>query len=91
MVEGIFWSIESWGSDYHPWATECGGRNYPPVNADEIISAANRLIDKFIEDHHLDLDERYDFDDAFHYSCELWYEFCSTGFIKNIIAIYEEE
>lgn len=91
MVEGIFWSIESWGSDCPPWTIENGGRDYPPVNADEIINTANGLISEYIADHRLDLDERYDFDDAFDYSRTLWYGFCSTGYINGITAIYEED
>lgn len=90
MDERIYWTTETWVDDYRPWTTECGGRDYPPVNADEIISAANGLISKYIADNRLDLDERYDFDDAFNYSVQLWYDFCSTGSINGIAAIYEE-
>lgn len=91
MDERIYWTTETWGGDYRPWTTECGGRDYPPVNADEIINTANGLISEYIADHRLDLDDRYDFDDAFDYSRTLWYDFCSTGAINGITAIYEEE
>lgn len=35
----IYWSVESWGSDY------------PPENADEIIDKANQMIEAFSADH----------------------------------------
>ena len=35
----IYWSMESWGSDY------------PPENADEIIDRANELIEAFAAEH----------------------------------------
>lgn len=79
MAEGIYWTTESWGSD-------C-----PPVNADEIINTANCLIDEYITEHHLDLDFIMEFRDAFDYSSMLWEDFCSTGSINGITAIYEEE
>ena len=53
------WSIESWGSDY------------PPENADEIISKANDLIEAYAEDH--------DEDEVNNFSETLWERYCSTG------------
>jgi len=91
MDERIYWTTEYWGNDIHPFTTECGGRDYPPVNADEIINTANGLISEYIADCHLDLDDRCDFDDAFNYSLSLWNDFCYTGSINGITAIYEEE
>lgn len=69
----MYWSIDSWGSDY------------PPVNADEIITKANEMIDKYSTDHP-DYDD-YDIND---YAERLWEDFCSTGEIDGIAAEYEE-
>lgn len=38
-MKNIYWSMESWGSDY------------PPENADEIIARANKLIEAYAETH----------------------------------------
>lgn len=74
MMQNIYWSIESWGS------------GYPPVNADEIISEANAMIDNFVEAH-----PDYDEVDINEYSEQLWETFCRDGKINDISAIYEEE
>ena len=54
-----YWSMESWGSDY------------PPENADEIISKANELIEAFAAEH--------DEDETAAYSEMLWERYCETG------------
>lgn len=69
----MYWSIDSWGSDY------------PPVNAEEIISRANELIDQYSAEHP-DYDER----DVNLYSETLWEDFCRTGELDGIVAEYEE-
>ena len=55
----MFWTLESWGADY------------PPENADEIISKANELIEAYAADH--------DEDETRNYSETLWERFCATG------------
>lgn len=69
----MYWSIESWGSDY------------PPVNADEIISAANRVINRFAVEH-----PYYTQDELRDYSNYLWENFCIYGEIDGVVAEYEE-
>lgn len=69
----MYWSVESWGSDY------------PPVNADEIITKANEMIDKYSADHP-DYDER----DINDYSESLWETFRQTNELDGIVAEYEE-
>lgn len=60
----MYWTIESWGADY------------PPENAEEIISRANALIDAYSADH----------DDAEteNYSARLWDSYCTTGALPEI-------
>ena len=69
----MYWSIESWGSDY------------PPVNADEIISAANAAIDRFAKSN-----PDYTEDELRDYSNYLWENFCIYGEINGVVAEYEE-
>lgn len=67
----------------HYWDNNIWGTEYPPVNADEIISAANDLIDAYIA-------ENGD-DEACEYSDQLWTIFCCTGAIGDVIAVYDQE
>lgn len=69
----MYWSIESWGSDY------------PPVNADEIISAANTEINRFAIEH-----PYYTESELRDYSDCLWENFCIYGEIYGVVAKYEE-
>lgn len=57
----IYWNMDSWGSDY------------PPENADEIISKANAMIDEYAETH--DEEETANFSEA------LWETYCIDGII----------
>ena len=61
-MKAIFWSLESWGSDY------------PPENAEEIISAANEMIAAYAKTH--------DEDEAAAYSEKLWDRYCATGKVE---------
>lgn len=71
-----YWDLESWGADH------------PPVNADEIIDEANRLIDEYAEAHGEDTAEFSD--RLWNYSARLWEDFCMTGSVGNVAAVYEE-
>lgn len=59
----IEWTLESWGSDY------------PPENANEIITKANKLIATFAETH--------DEDETAAYSEWLWELYCSNDEIPS--------
>lgn len=69
----MYWSIDSWGSDY------------PPVNADEIISKANEMIDRYSADFPDCREE-----EIREYSESLWEMFCQTNELDGIVAEYEE-
>ena len=69
----MYWSIESWGSDY------------PPVNADEIITKANEMIDQYSAGH-----PDYGDEEIREYSESLWETFCQTNELDGIFAEYEE-
>ena len=59
-----YWTLESWGDAY------------PPENADEIIAAANDMIDAYAENHD---------DEATRiYSDDLWEYFCSHDALPEI-------
>ena len=58
-MKTYYWSMESWGADY------------PPENADEIISKANEMIEAFSAEH--------DDDETAAYSEGLWERFCESG------------
>lgn len=65
MESKYYWTLESWGSDY------------PPENAEEIINAANDLLDEYAKT--LDADAP-GYDDAMQsYSDMLWEDYCRTG------------
>ena len=64
-MKDYYWTLESWGADY------------PPKNADEIINAANELLDAYAENH-----SENDFE-VFRYS--LWERYCSTGNLDTVI------
>jgi hypothetical protein len=72
-MKNIYWTTDSWGSDY------------APINADEIISKANELIDQYIAENP-DRDEA----DVQEYSNELWEAFCDSGELGGIVAEYED-
>ena len=67
-MKNYYWSMESWGSDY------------PPENADEIISKANEMIEAFASDH--------GDDETAEYSEKLWERFCMTA--EDVNAWLEE-
>lgn len=52
-----YWNLESWGN------------GYPPENADEIISAANEMIERYAETHSEVSTDNY--------SEKLWEYYCS--------------
>ena len=62
-MKNFYWRVESWGSDY------------PPENADEIITMANELIAAFAAEH--------DDDETAAYSDRLWERFCTTGMVGD--------
>jgi len=62
-MKNYFWTIESWGADY------------PPENADEIISKANDLIEAYAADHSEDETENY--------SAALWDRYCATDAVEG--------
>lgn len=66
-----YWSMDSWGN------------GYPPINADEVICAANAIIDEYIAAHP---DDEYGLE-AF--SEQLWETFCETGTIGDVRACFE--
>jgi len=61
-MENAYWTLESWGVDY------------PPENANEIIDAANEMIDKFMADNP-DADEL----ELANYSDTLWDYYCTNN------------
>lgn len=65
-MKNYYWSMESWGYDY------------PPENADDIISAANEQIDMYAEEH--------DDDEIRNFSAMLWERYCSGSKAWSIIA-----
>lgn len=62
-MSNYYWSEESWGSEY------------PPENADEIISKANELIGEYAETH--------DEDETAAYSERLWEQYCMDGKVAD--------
>lgn len=72
-MKNIYWTIDSWGSDY------------APINADEIISKANELIDQYIAENpecgEADVQE---------YANGLWEAFCDSGKLDGITAEYDD-
>lgn len=56
------------------WTTDSWGDAYPPENADEIVSAANDMIDAYALRH---TDE-----DVACYSDSLWEIYCCTGCVS---------
>lgn len=71
-------------NNYH-WNMNSFGADYPPVNDDEIIATANRLIDEYIAEN--PDDPEYELQ-AF---CErLWESFCASGEIEGVKAVFEE-
>lgn len=60
-MENAYWTLESWGEAY------------PPKNANEIIDAANEMIDKFMADNP-DADELKIAD----YRDKLWDYYCTN-------------
>lgn len=67
-MNGIYWSTDSWGDAY------------PPENADDICSAANRLIDDY---------ESHNPEDLQQYSNDLWEHFCNTEEVAGVKAIWK--
>lgn len=65
------------------WTMDSFGSGDAPINADAVISAANEMIDEYIDAHP---DDEYGLD-AF--NDQLWETFCETGEIGNVIARYE--
>ena len=74
MFNRYYWSMDSWGN------------GYPPVNADDVIAAANDIIDNYIENN----PDAYE-DELHDYSNDLWEDFCSSGRIGDVVAVYEDE
>ena len=60
----MYWTLESWGADY------------PPENAEEIIRAANAMIDAYAENH-----DEYETE---YFSERLWDRYCTTGTLPEI-------
>lgn len=71
-MKNFYWTADSWGN------------GYPPINADDVISAANEIIDEYIA---ANPDDEYELE-AF--SEQLWETFCETGTVGDVTAIYEE-
>lgn len=67
----FYWTTNSWGSDY------------PPVNAEEIISRANELIDQYAADH-----PEFDEMDIAQYAQSMWEDFCDSDEVGGVFAIY---
>lgn len=67
-----YWNMDSWGN------------GYPPINAADVISAANTIIDEYIAAHP---DDEYGLE-AF--SEQLWETFCETDTVGDVTAVYEE-
>lgn len=72
----IYWNSESWGGD-------C-----PPENWEGICSAANAMIDDYINNHKIDVDnltgdEEAEFDSFLR---ELWDSYCSTDEICGVVS-----
>lgn len=64
-MTNIYWTINAWGDQY------------PPKNADEIIDAANALIDLYAESH--DEDETESFSEI------LWDRYCMYDDLDTVI------
>lgn len=67
-----YWNMDSWGN------------GYPPINADDVISAANEIIDEYIATHP---DDEYGLEV---FSEQLWETFCETDKVGDVTAVYEE-
>lgn len=65
-MENNHWTTESWGSEY------------PPVNYQAILDAANALIDAC------------DPSEAAEYSESLWETYCATDSVGGVTSIWEE-
>ena len=65
-MKNSHWTIESWGSEY------------PPVNYQAILDAANALIDAC------------DQSEAAEYSESLWETYCATDSVGGVTSIWEE-
>lgn len=57
--------------EHYLWTSESWGSGCPPENYEEIISAANELIEAYAETH--------DEDDTVEYSAWLWDCYCTRG------------
>ena len=76
--------LDRWTEENH-WTLDSWGDGYPPVNADEVIDAANELIDQHFFRNDGEPEWRLrSFND------KLWEDFCRTGRISEVIAIYDE-
>lgn len=77
IMNYIYWGYESWGN------------TCPPENYEQIISAANGLIDAYIFNNSLDMSEPYDASEALRYANEIWYQYCQTDSVNGVSSVWE--
>lgn len=65
------------------WTIESWGSGYLPINADEVICMANEMIDAYVAEH-----PDYGEMEFREYSARLWEDFCATGCIGDVVAVY---
>jgi hypothetical protein len=69
-----YWSCESWGN------------GVPPINWEAVVTTANAILDDYMDANDLDLDDA----DTRDFSDQLWENFCETGIVGDVVAVYEE-
>lgn len=63
------------------WCAESWGSDSPPINYEAVCAEANRLI----------AEVEYPEGDSREFADQLWENFCASGVVGNVTAIYEEE
>ena len=66
-IEDYYWTLDNWGDAF------------PPENAEEICNEANSLLDAYVEQSNIDLDNWDDECDLHEYCAGLWETYCCTG------------
>lgn len=75
-MENNHWTIEGWGSEY------------PPVNCQEILDAANALIDEYADSIG---EDDYNADSlVWQFSQDLWEKYCDSDMVGGVASVWEE-
>lgn len=68
------------------WTIESWGNGYPPENVFDVIDSANNLIDEYARANpDLTADDLHDYSNA------LWDDFCNTGRVGDVVAVYADD